>query len=300
MNHTNYPEVTVVMAVRNEELHVESAVKSILDQEGVSLELIVVDDNSTDMTHEILLQLSGQEPRMRMVRNPKIGKCAAFNLGVAEASGRFICIFAGDDIMPAGSLHERWRSISNESDEQCMVGLSKLVTMSEIKKFNGHLIPRGRGRAALSGVSPLMNRKAASQIFPTPEQLPNEDTWMELAVLHMPGWRIVHGNTVCCQWRVHSGNSINMSLSFSQYNQRITARMEALRLFMEKFGTVLDIAQREALQKKIDIESARRRGSWFGVLTAGGLLVDRLRALSVTNAAMYELRRRFFGLLSGW
>ena len=69
---------------------------------------------------------------------------------------------------------------------------------------------------------------------------------------------------------------------------------------MQKLGFTLARAQKETLQRKIRMEDARRQGDWLGVLSEGGSVVDRFRALSVTNATMYSIRRRLYGLLSGW
>jgi hypothetical protein len=91
-----------------------------------------------------------------------------------------------------------------------------------------------------------------------------------------------------------------MAISFKEYNEKITIRMEALKLFMERFGAQLNSIDRKKLQEKIEIENARRRGDWWAVMTADGALVDRLRALSITNSTLYEFRRRFYGILSGW
>lgn len=294
------PEVTVVMAVRNEEVYVESAVKSILRQTGVTHELIVVDDNSTDRTLEILTQLAAQEPGMRLIRNPKSGKCSAFNLGVAESAGRFTCIFAGDDLMPQGSLAERYAMVKALPDDVPVVGLCKLVTLSDVKKFDGHIVPRAPGRGALSGVSPLMNHLARTKMFPVPESLPNEDTWMELSVTHFPGWRIVHSDIVGCAWRVHEGNSINMMSGFDDYNKKITARRRAFSMFYEQFGAELGEHARSVLRGLIDCEQSRLRGSVLGILRSRVGMVEKLRTLSIANRFLYGTRQKLYGLLSGW
>jgi glycosyltransferase involved in cell wall biosynthesis len=293
-------EVSVVMAVKNEALHITEALHSILLQTNINFELIVVDDGSTDETAEILSATAAKFPRLRWMRNPRSGKCAAFNHGVQQALGRFVCIFAGDDVMPVGSLAARFACVRQLSDSAPVVGLCKLVTMSKHARFNGQLIPRRSGQSALSGVSPLMNRLALKSIFPVPENLPNEDTWMELAVLHMPNWTIVHSDIIGCQWRVHEGNSINMMGSFADYNRKITVRMQAFSLFFERHGSQLDARQQCVLKGKVQCEAARAKGSVWGVLTSPVGLTDRLRALSSTNAFWYGIRRRLYRLLSGW
>ena len=294
------PDVSVVVAARNEETYVIAALTSILSQERIAHELIYVDDHSTDNTLNLVKRLTNENKNLFVYENPSRGKCSAFNFGVSQAKGRFVCIFAGDDLMPKGSLYERFESVRKELDDIPVVGLSKLITMSDNPKFDGHIVPRGKGKGATSGVSPLMNRLAAKIIFPTPEHLPNEDTWMELAILHMPEWRVVHSDAICCRWRVHSGNSINHTVDFDTYNKKITVRMEALELFLEKFGAQLYSDQRRLLNAKIEMERARRSGNWFRVISSQAPLVDRLRALSITNSTMYGIRKRLYGLLSGW
>lgn len=294
------PQVTVVMAVRNEEVYVESAVKSILEQSGVDFDLLVVDDNSTDNTLQILTRLAETQPRMTLVRNPKAGKCSAFNLGVAQARGRFVCIFAGDDIMPPGSLAQRHQRVKDLPDSEPVVGLCKLITLAEIKKFDGHLVPRRPGRGALSGVSPLMNRLARSKVFPVPEELPNEDTWMELAVTHFTRWHIVHSDIVGCAWRVHAGNSINMMSGFDDYNDKITARRRAFAMFHDKFAAELDEHAKQVLRGRIECERSRLDGSLLGILRSRVDLVEKLRTLSIANRFLYGARQKLYGLMSGW
>jgi glycosyltransferase involved in cell wall biosynthesis len=293
-------DVSVVIAVKNERFYVQSAIESVLNQEGVEHEIIVVDDGSTDETFPIIYSLTCKHPRLQVLRNPKSGKCSAFNFGVSIASGRFVCIFAGDDIMPAKSLYRRWSAVKDMPDHVPIVGLCKILTMSEFKRFDGHLIPRAKGRGAISGVSPMMNQAALKKIFPVPEILPNEDTWMEIAILHLPEFKIVHTDTIGCLWRVHAGNSINMRVGFADYNKRITPRMRAFNLFFEKYGSELGRKSKRQLQNKINLENWRLSGNIARIILSPVGLVEKLRALSITNKFMYEIRRQLYGIFSGW
>ncbi|MDP2067248.1 MAG: glycosyltransferase family A protein [Burkholderiaceae bacterium] len=296
----NSIDISVVVAVKNEEIHVESALRSILSQEDVNHEIIVIDDGSTDKTYSILIKLAENYPKLKVFNNKKIGKCSAFNFGVDKARGRFVCIFAGDDIMPEKSLSLRYSMVKDVPDDRPCVGLCKLTTMSAVKKLNGHLIPRAPNRGALSGVSPLMNKLAVGRIFPVPEILPNEDTWMELAISYLPNLEVIHSNIIGCHWRLHSGNSINMLVNFSEYNKKITARLNAYALFYESHNFELNDIKRSELIGKINCERARCSGSVMGVLRSNVKAIDKLRALSITNVFFYNLRRRFYGLFSGW
>lgn len=293
-------DVSIVIAVKNEQVFVESAVLSCLAQQGLSLEVIVVDDHSSDATKSILDGIVATQANLRLFDNPGVGKCSAFNHGVANARGRFVCLFAGDDLMPQGSLCARWQMVKDFPDNVASVGLCKLVTLAENKRFDGHVVPREAGRGALSGVSPMMSRIVAATIFPVPEVLPNEDTWMELCVLHFSDWTVVHSDIIGCHWRVHAGNSINMMSGFKEYSRKITARKRALRLFYEAHEQQLTEHARTELRAKIACEESRAAGSMTGVLLSRVSLTEKLRALSTTNSLMYGIRQRLYGILSGW
>ncbi|MBT2342225.1 MULTISPECIES: glycosyltransferase family 2 protein [Pseudomonas] len=295
----NNPDVSVVIAVKNEAIYVRSAVTSVLEQEGLNFEVIVVDDGSSDSTWSILTELQLAFPQLRLFKNPKAGKCSAFNYGVANAGGLFVCVYAGDDIMPAGSLAARFYKVKESAVDEPVVGLCKLITMSENKKFDGHLIPKRPGKGGLTGVSYMMSRPVVSKIFPVPESLPNEDTWMELAVTFFD-WKIVHSDIVGCRWRVHSGNSINMLGDYESYNKKLIPRMAAIRMFYDMYGSELLPNAKEKLYQKVLCEEYRVKGDILGIMTAKTGFVNRLRALSTSNSFFYSLRKRLYGLLSGW
>lgn len=298
MTKKNNFDVSIVIAARNETEYVQSAVKSILAQQGLSFELIFIDDNSTDNTLEQVTLLAKTDDRLRVYVNPHPGKARAFSYGVSLARGQFVCLFAGDDLMPEGSLAARLDSVRDYAD-QCVVGLSKLKTMSDDPHFDGMVTPKAKGKGGFTGVSYLMSRKAIEKIFPVPFELPNEDTWIEACLVYLPDIRLIHSDTICCLWRVHSGNSINMQVPFAVYNEKLTPRMQAFRLLLEKHRKVLPNSNIKALKARVDCETARARGSVLGVMTSGTSLVEKLRALSATNSFFYELRRKLFKLLSG-
>jgi glycosyltransferase involved in cell wall biosynthesis len=83
------------MAVRDGERYVEEAVRSVLDQSFDSLELIAVDDGSTDRTAEILRE-SG--PTVRVLHQPPAGLAAAVNDGMRAARGAFFAFVDADDL----------------------------------------------------------------------------------------------------------------------------------------------------------------------------------------------------------
>jgi glycosyltransferase involved in cell wall biosynthesis len=91
------PEVSVVIPTRNRLSHLNRALRSVLTQEDVDLEAIVVDDGSTDETAAMLDAMS--DPRVRAIRRrPPHGPALARNAGVDAARGEWLAFLDDDDL----------------------------------------------------------------------------------------------------------------------------------------------------------------------------------------------------------
>jgi glycosyltransferase involved in cell wall biosynthesis len=87
--------VSVVIPVHNGERHVEQGVRSVLAQTYGNLELIVVDDGSTDATRAVLDRIV--DDRLRVMQQPNARAAAAYNRGVEQASGPILAFLDHDD-----------------------------------------------------------------------------------------------------------------------------------------------------------------------------------------------------------
>jgi succinoglycan biosynthesis protein ExoA len=89
--------LSVIILCRNERQHIETCVRSILDQErpAEGMEVIVSDGLSDDGTREILESLAKQHSEVRVVDNPRRITPCAMNAGIRAARGRYIAILGG-------------------------------------------------------------------------------------------------------------------------------------------------------------------------------------------------------------
>ncbi|MBV9863606.1 MAG: glycosyltransferase family 2 protein [Alphaproteobacteria bacterium] len=92
------PVVTVVVAAFDAEATIETALRSLQRQSWRSLDIVVVDDASTDRTAAITAALTARDSRIRLLRQPiNRGAYAARNRGLAEAVGEYVTTHDADD-----------------------------------------------------------------------------------------------------------------------------------------------------------------------------------------------------------
>jgi glycosyltransferase involved in cell wall biosynthesis len=97
------PLVSVVVPTQNRSAMLQQALSSVLDQEGVELELIVVDDGSSDATPQVLEQID--DDRLEVLRHERpLGVSRARNAGIARARGEWIAFLDDDDLWAPGKL----------------------------------------------------------------------------------------------------------------------------------------------------------------------------------------------------
>src|SRR3954469_18471822 len=98
------PEVTVVVAARDEERLLGWCLRSVGAQRGVEWECIVVDDGSRDGTFRIARRFAARDRRFRVIANaPSAGLAATRNAGLAEVRSPFVTFLDADDYLFLGS-----------------------------------------------------------------------------------------------------------------------------------------------------------------------------------------------------
>ena len=98
------PEVSVVVGVYNGEGYLRESLDSVLREQDVSMELIVVDDGSTDSTSQILADFAERDFRVCLIRQKHQGLTAALRKGCAAARGTWIARHDADDLTCPGRL----------------------------------------------------------------------------------------------------------------------------------------------------------------------------------------------------
>ncbi|MEJ2216107.1 MAG: glycosyltransferase family A protein [Gemmatimonadota bacterium] len=102
------PVVSVILPTRNRAGSLQRALRSALSQYGVSLEVLVVDDASTDGTADLLATAAASDARIRVLRQPECaGGAVARNRGAKEAAAPFLAFLDDDDEWLPGKLERQ-------------------------------------------------------------------------------------------------------------------------------------------------------------------------------------------------
>lgn len=100
-NLSSNPLVTVLICNYNYGRYLSEAIESALNQTWKNLEVIVVDDGSTDNSREILEKYKN---RIKIILKENGGQASAFNVGISEAQGEIICFLDSDDFWKADKV----------------------------------------------------------------------------------------------------------------------------------------------------------------------------------------------------
>src|SRR2546421_3031463 len=200
------PPVSVLVACKNEESVVETLVESLLALEYPAdrLQLIVVDDGSSDRTGELLDEVAATNPRLACLhRSPGAGggKSGALNAALPEVTGRIIVIFDADHKPRADVLRRLIRHFEDPAvaavQGRCEISNpnhSPLARLIAVDYLAGYLVNE-YGRQALFGLPAYGGANCAVRASTLRElggwnpRSVTEDTDLTLRV-HLAGWRV--------------------------------------------------------------------------------------------------------------
>ena len=119
------PLVSVVIPVFNGERFLREAVRSVLDQQYAPLEIIIVDDGSTDGTATVARSLPAT---VRYLHQPNQGPAAARNRGIEQAQGGLIAFADADDLWPPAKLEFQLPYLISDPAVEIVMGRVQLLS----------------------------------------------------------------------------------------------------------------------------------------------------------------------------
>ncbi|MBX6751139.1 MAG: glycosyltransferase [Micromonosporaceae bacterium] len=192
--------VSVVIPVYNERENVAAAVRSIANGDYPEIEVVVVDDGSTDGSGDIVAALA--LPNVRLIRIPNAGKANALNVGIAHASHDIIVMVDGDTVLEPDSL----RMLVQPFADPRVGGVAGNVKVSNRRGLIGkwqhieYVIGFNLDRRffellqcmpTIPGAIGAFRRRALADVGGVSDRTLAEDTDLTMAVIRA-GWRVVY------------------------------------------------------------------------------------------------------------
>ncbi len=121
--------VSVIIPLYNRENTIKKAAESVLSQTYQDLELIIVDDHSTDGSVEMVRALEKADPRVRLILSEKNGgACAARNKGIDATKGEIIAFHDSDDVWHLDKLEKSLKSMKEKSVDMVFSSFQRIGT----------------------------------------------------------------------------------------------------------------------------------------------------------------------------
>lgn len=195
------PFFSIVVPTFNRETYIVKAIQSVLDQEFVDFEVIVVDDGSTDNTKAVIQNRFGQYPNVRYFCKENEERSIARNFGVAQAKGKYIGFLDSDDLFYKDHLSTGYDLLTaHDLPEVGILGYELTAKDGQgirvLNNFNDQLKDILIRENIINGNSILVRRDIALQIqfIPSRFAILSEDwyVWLRLAARY----RFVHSTRV--------------------------------------------------------------------------------------------------------
>ena len=288
------PQVSVVIPTRNREHLIADAVGNALDQPGVRVEVVVVDDASDDGTAGVLGAIDDQ--RLQVVRRRERGRLAAArNSGIAAASGRYVAFLDDDDLWSPDKLRLQLAAVEASGAGFAYGGA--VTVNDDLEPL--HLWRQPEPKDLLRELLVLNVLPAGASNVLARTALLRELGGFDTALSHTTDWdmwiRLARATSaasvpeVVVAYRLHEGQE-------SRREQEMVAELEVLeakfRALRAELGVDLDRAAFEeyAARRSSDPEAAATgpngpaRRALAGIRARAGGSIERLRGASGRTA----------------
>ena len=116
--------VSIIVPIYNVEKYITKCVKSLMEQDYESIEIILVNDGSTDKSLTLINELAKKDERIIVINKANGGVSSARNVGVENATGSYLMFVDGDDWVEADYVSYFYRLIK---ENHCYIGMNKNV-----------------------------------------------------------------------------------------------------------------------------------------------------------------------------
>ena len=139
-NKDNTTKLSVIMPIYNKVAYVQESLTGILLQSLCDIELICIDDGSTDGSAEIIADFAGKDSRVRLISQSNQGAGVARNVGIKAAKGEYIAFLDADDFYPTQDILVRlYAAAKTNNADICGGSFCEVDGDKHVSSFTGDM-----------------------------------------------------------------------------------------------------------------------------------------------------------------
>lgn len=234
-------QLSCIVPVYNVERYIEDCVTSLLQVSGIRVEIILVDDGSTDSSAEILDRYAGEYPTVKVIHQPNSGVSVARNRGVEEAKGEYISFVDSDDWVIPDELARLYEQAKRDDADMILGNI--LYISSEGRTYSPYLpLPESVTGRVLSGSYCFIELSRSRKMVPMVTSYLYRRAWVEQHQFRFES--ILHEDELwCVECMCLAERVVCMDQVFYYYRQRFDSIMHTLETG-KRLNSLLYIANR--------------------------------------------------------
>lgn len=127
-------KVSVIVPAYNEENHIKACLDSIIENDLKDIEIIVINDGSTDSTSQILEEYKTKYDIIKVIQKENEGQGSARNIGIDLAKGEFITFVDADDEIHNNMFSKMYEKLQNERADICVCDYFEITNTYKVVK----------------------------------------------------------------------------------------------------------------------------------------------------------------------
>ncbi|MBO6145663.1 MAG: glycosyltransferase family 2 protein [Bacilli bacterium] len=129
--------VSIIVPIFNCEKYLCKCLDSILNQQYKNIEILLIDDGSTDSSGQICDQYCKRDTRVKVIHKSNGGVSSARNIGIKNSKGKYICFVDSDDFLDKKYIQYMVENIMNTNSYMSVVKSNKISDINSIKEYSG-------------------------------------------------------------------------------------------------------------------------------------------------------------------
>lgn len=233
-------KISVIVPVYNVEAYLEACVTSLREQTYENLEILLVDDGSTDRSGQICEKLKNKDTRIKVIHKQNGGLSDARNTGIKMAKGAYYFFVDSDDYLERQTIEKMYRAIKREDAQIAVCNMKRVFENGRMEDFycpcTKEIVLRGEERFQTLIQPSVCNKMFSSALFfgiSFPEGKFYEDTYV-YHILCEKAKKIVLTGHDGYWYRCREGSILQSKKDQDQYFDYVEALWHRMQYLMEK------------------------------------------------------------------